>query len=342
RMKSFGSDNHSGVHPKILQALVQANQEHAIAYGEDPWTQKAQAKFKEVFGAQTQSFFTFIGTAANVLSIQSLLQPYEAVICCTTAHINIDECGAPERYTASKLLTVTSPDGKFRPALAAPYMHYFDFEHHVQPKLISITQSTELGTLYSLQEIKEIADFAHQHNMYLHIDGARLANAAAALGCSLYQTSFDCGADILSFGGTKNAMMYGEAIVFRDETLAQNFKYKRKQAMQLASKMRFISAQFLALLQDEQWRKTASHANAMAHLLAQELAKIPQVQITNTPQVNAVFAKLPKACIAQLQTEYFFYIWDEMQDEVRWMCSWDTTEEEVLAFVNTLKKILAS
>lgn len=341
-MKSFGSDNHSGVHPKIFQALQEANQEHAIAYGDDPLTKKAQLKFQEVFGSQTQTFFTFTGTAANVLSIQSLLQAYEAVICCSTAHINIDECGAPERYTGCKLLTVNSADGKFRPELAAPYMHYFDFEHHVQPKLISITQSTELGTLYTPKEIKEIADFAHSHDMYLHIDGARLANAAAALNCSLKEISFDCGADILSFGGTKNAMMYGEAIVFHDENIARNFKYKRKQAMQLASKMRFVSAQFIALLEDEQWRKTASHANAMASLLAEKLAKIPQVKISNTPQVNAVFAKLPKEWISKLQEQYFFYVWDEMQNEVRWMCSWDTSEEEVSAFVQAVSEMSKS
>lgn len=337
-MKSFGSDNHSGVHPLVMQVLEEVNSRHAIAYGDDPWTANAELKFKEVFGQNTTSFFSFNGTAANVLSMEALLKPYEGVVCCDTSHINNDECGAPERIAHCKLLQTPHKDGKLDVKEVEKYLQHKGFEHHVQAKMISITQSSELGTLYSLQEIQEIADFAHAHHMYLHIDGARLSNAAAALNCSLRATSFDVGADILSFGGTKNAMMFGEAVVFANADLSIDFKYKRKQLMQLPSKMRFVSAQFLAYLEDEQWRKTAAHANRMASLLADQVRQIQGVYLSRDPAVNAVFARLPRTVIDKLQEDYFFYVWDELSNEVRWMCSWDTSEEDILNFAKAIKE----
>jgi threonine aldolase len=285
-------------------------------------------------------YFTFIGTAANVLGLRALTQSYNAVICAETAHINVDECGAPERFTGCKLLTVPTRDGKLRVEDVEKFQSLVDFEHHVQPKVISISQTTELGTLYMPDEIKALADYAHSHNMYLHMDGARIANAAAALSKPVKTFTFDCGVDVLSFGGTKNGMMYGEAIVFADASLCLDFKYIRKQGMQLASKMRYISAQFSAYLSDDLYLKTARHANAMGQLLVEKLKSVSEIEITQKAAANAVFAKLPQAIIKPLQDEYFFYEWDEQTHEVRWMCSWDTTETEIENFVSLIKTLL--
>lgn len=335
--RGFASDNYSGIHPVILKAISDANSEHATSYGDDDITKQAVQKIKEVFGESAESFFVFNGTAANVLSLKALTQPHNAVICVDTAHINVDECGAPERFTGCKLLTVPSLDGKLHVEDIKMFLHAFGFQHHSQPRVISISQATEMGTVYTPDEIRTIADFAHQNNMLLHIDGARLANAAAALNTSLRAITVDAGADVLSFGGTKNGLMLGEAIVFFRPELARDFMYIRKQGMQLASKMRFISAQFLAYLNDEQWRKTASHANAMAKLLAEGIATIPQIKITQKVDANGVFAIVPKEIIPDLQTEYFFYMWDEEKSEVRWMASWDTTKEDIENFVKLIK-----
>lgn len=338
--RGFASDNNSGVHPRILEAMAKVNQGHTIAYGDDPYTQEAVKLFRQEFGQHVEVFFVFIGSAANVLGIKAATQPHNAVICPETAHINVDECGAPERFTGCKMLTVSTPNGKLTVDSVKKHMHGFGFQHHAQPKVISISQPTELGTLYTPQEIKDLADFAHQHNMYLHMDGARIANAAVALGLDYKTFTTDVGVDILSFGGTKNGMMYGEAIVFLCPELAEEFMYTRKQGLQLASKMRYISAQFSAYLTDNQWKKTAQHANRMAKLLASELASVPQVSITQSVDVNGVFAIIPGNIIEKLQSEYFFYVWDEVRSEVRWMTSWDTTEEDIAGFVKTLKTLV--
>lgn len=340
RMKSFASDNYSGVHPLILASISEANRHHAPAYGNDAYTERAIQQFKRLLGDSVELYFTFIGTAANVLGLKALTQPYHAIICAETAHINIDECGAPERFTGCKLLTVPAKDGKLRVEEIEKFQSLVDFEHHVQPKVISISQTTELGTLYTPDEIRGLADYAHSHNMYLHVDGARISNAAAALQMPVKNFTFDCGVDVLSFGGTKNGMMYGEAIVFANASLCENFKYIRKQGMQLASKMRYISAQFSAYLNNDLYLKLASHANAMGQLLAAKLREIPEIKITQEPTANAVFAIVPNKIIAPLQNDYFFYEWDEQTHEVRWMCSWDTTEEDIENFIKRIKTLI--
>lgn len=338
--RGFASDNNSGVHPNILESMAKVNHGHTIAYGDDPYTQQAVDLFKNEFGSHVEVFFVFIGSAANVLGIKAATQPYNAVICPETAHINVDECGAPERFTGCKMLSVVTPDGKLTVELVKKHIHGFGFQHHSQPKIFSISQPTELGTVYTPDEIKKLADYAHENNMYLHMDGARIANAAVALGLDFKAFTTDVGVDILSFGGTKNGMMYGEAVVFFRPELADGFMYTRKQGLQLASKMRYISAQFIAYLSNNQWKKTAEHANSMAKMLAKELANVPQVKITQNVDVNGVFAIIPREIIEKLQKEYFFYEWDAENSEVRWMTSWDTTEEDIKGFVNTLKGLL--
>ncbi len=338
--RGFASDNNSGVHPNILKAINDVNHGHTIAYGDDPITQKAIERFKQIFGSDIEVFFVFIGSAANVLGLKAITQPHNAIICADTAHINVDECGAPERFTGCKLLTVPTVNGKLTIDGIKKHMHGFGFQHHSQPKVISISQVSELGTVYTVDEIRALADFAHSHNMYLHMDGARLANAAVSLGKGFKEFTRDAGVDVLSFGGTKNGMMYGEAIVFFNQELAHDFMYTRKQGLQLASKMRYISAQFLAYLEDGQWDSTARHANAMAQLLAKRVTGIAGVTITQPVQANAVFAIIPKELIQPLQNEYFFYVWDEDRSEVRWMTSWDTTEEDIDRFCELLEELM--
>lgn len=338
--RGFASDNNSGVHPNILQAMANVNKGHTIAYGDDPYTAEAINLFKKEFGEKVEVFFVFIGSAANVLGIKAATQPHNAIICPETAHINVDECGAPERFTGCKVLTVPTNNGKLTVDLVKKHMHGFGFQHHSQPKVFSISQPTELGTVYTPNEIKALADYAHQNGMYLHMDGARIANAAVALGLNFKDFTTNVGVDILSFGGTKNGMMYGEAIVFINQELAHDFMYTRKQGLQLASKMRYISSQFIAYLSNNQWRETAEHANRMAQKLANELSSIPQIKITQKVEVNGVFAIVPPEIVEDLQKEYFFYEWDHEQSEVRWMTSWDTTEEDILGFVKTLKGLL--
>jgi len=340
KKKSFASDNNSGVHPEILQAIEEANAGHVIAYGDDPYTDLAKAKFREHFGENIDIYFVFNGTAANVLGIKALTRSYHAVICADVAHLNEDECGAPEKFTGCKLLTVDSPDGKLTVEGIRQHMHSFGFEHHVQPKVVSITQATEMGTVYSPEEIRAIADFTHRHGLFLHMDGARLANAAESLNVSLREITADVGVDVLSFGGTKNGMMFGEAIVFFNPELSQDFKYYRKQGMQLGSKMRFISAQFITLLSNDLWRKNAAHANRMAKLLGEKVREIPGIKITRPVQANGVFAIVPPEIVPKLQEKYFFYIWDEEISEVRWMCSFDTTEEDVNDFVRVIREMM--
>ena len=340
--RGFASDNNAPVHPLVMDALQRVNEGHCIAYGDDPYTGRAVAKMKEIFGASCEVFFVFTGTAANVLGLTAVTRPFNSVICAETAHIHTDECGAPERFTGCKILSIPTGNGKIAPDQVARYLHGFGFEHHSQPGVISITQATEMGTVYSLQEIRELADMAHAHGLMLHVDGARLANAAVSLSCSFGEMIAGTGVDILSFGGTKNGLMYGEAIVFLNSRLAENFKYIRKQGMQLASKMRYMAAQFDAYLTNDLWKSLAEHANSMAQLLEKEVRKIPGIEITQPVQANGVFAIVPPEVIPLLQKEYFFYVWDEMRSEVRWMCSWDTTEEDVLGFAEILRKTMDS
>jgi threonine aldolase len=338
--RSFASDNNAGVHPKILRAIETANVGHVVAYGDDPYTDAAVKKFREQLGRNVAVFFVFGGTGANVLGIKAVTQPHHAVICAETAHINVDECGAPERFTGCKLLSVATTDGKITVDQIKPFLHGVGFEHHVQPRVISISQSTEMGTVYTPGEIRTLADFAHKHDMLLHMDGARISNAAVSLNMSLREVTADVGVDILSFGGAKNGMMYGEAVVFFDRQAARDFKYIRKQGAQLASKMRFIAAQFEALLSEDLWRKNAAHANQMAQILAAELAKIPRIQLTQKVEANGVFAIVPKRYLPVLQKKYFFYVWNEETSEARFMTSFDTTENDIKDFVGLVKKIV--
>ena len=338
--RSFASDNNAGVHPKVLQAIERVNRGHVVAYGDDPYTAAAIQKFRDLLGAETEIFFVFSGTGANVLGLKAITEGYHAIICAETAHINVDECGAPERFTGCKLLSVKTADGKLRPENVKPLLHGIGVEHHVQPRVISISQSTEMGTVYRPEEVRALADFAHQNNLLLHVDGARLANAAASLKVNLSKITREAGVDVLSFGGAKNGMMYGEAVVFFNQSFASDFKFIRKQGSHLASKMRFISAQFDALLTNNLWMKNAAHANRMAQVLARELAKIPQIEITQKVEANGVFAIVPEQYIPALMKEYFFYVWNEEISEVRLMTSFDTTEEDITKFAKLVKKTL--
>lgn len=335
--RGFGSDNHSGISPEILEAIGRANVEHALAYGDDEYCKRTEALFRQHFGEQARVYFVFNGTGANVLNIDAMCRSHEAVICAETAHINVDECGAPQRVVGCRLLTVATPDGKLTSELVRKHLHGFGFEHHSQPKVISITQSTELGTLYSIDEIKSLAQLAHSYGLYLHMDGARLANAAVALGCTFREMTTDCGVDALSFGGTKNGLLMGESVVLLNPALDVDMKYRRKQMTQLCSKMRFIAAQFEAYLSTDLWRRNAEHSNRMAQRLYDALQNIPQVRVLYPVQVNSVFAQLPRPVWQALQQDYFFYDWNEANNEVRWMCSFDTTEQDISDFITALR-----
>ncbi len=336
--RGFASDNNSGVHPDILKAIGNANNGHCVGYGDDSYTIEAKETFKSIFGEQSEAFFVFLGTGANVLGLKAITQSYNSIICANTAHINVDECSAPEKFTGCKLIPVNTNTGKLTVDSIKEQLHGFGFEHHAQPKVISITQATEMGTVYSIQEIKEMSDFAHSFGLLVHMDGARIANAAVSLNAGFAEIVKNTGIDVLSFGGTKNGMMYGEAIVFLKPGLAENFKYIRKQGMQLASKMRYISAQFNAYFHNDLWKMNASHANNMAKLLVESVKDIPQIKVTQDVQANGVFAIIPKDIILSLQNEFFFYVWNEFTGEVRWMTSWDTTTEDIENFVKAIKK----
>jgi threonine aldolase len=336
--RNFASDNYAGVHPDIMRAMIEANSGCAPAYGADEYTRKAEQLFKDHFGAHVDVYFVLNGTAANVLGLQMALHAYQAIICAESAHINVDECGAPEKYTGCKLLTIPTKDGKITVESIKNHLSSQGDQHRVQAKVISITQATELGAIYTPAEIRRITEYAHAHGLYVHMDGARLSNAAAQLGVSLAALTTDVGIDILSFGGTKNGMMFGEAVVFFNAALSKDFKYIRKQGMQLISKMRFVSAQFIALLSDDLWLRNAQHANAMAQLLAQEIAHIPQIKLSGPVQANAIFAQVDPGVIAMLHNDYFFYVWDEAISQVRWMTSFATTRDDIIAFVSDVKE----
>jgi threonine aldolase len=337
--RGFASDNNAGIHPDILTEIISVNVGHVTGYGSDIYTDRAREVFKEQLGS-SETFFVFTGTAANVLGLTSIIRSWNSVITASTAHLEQDECGAPEKFTGAKVLTVDTPDGKITPALIEKHMHGFDFEHHSQPKVISVTQTTEMGTVYTVNEIKEIADFAHANNMLLHMDGARLANAAVYLGLPFKEFTSDAGVDVLSFGGTKNGLMGGEAICFLKPGLSADFKYIRKQGMQLASKMRFISAQYIGYFRNDLWKKCASHSNAMAKIMAEKLKQIKEVQITQPVQSNGIFIILPKEEAERVRQQFFFYPWNEKTSEYRLMTSWDTTEEDIEGFIELLKKEL--
>ena len=340
--RGFGSDNHSGVSPEVLKAIADANIDHALAYGDDEYCARVTELFKQTFGQQANVYFVFNGTGANVLCIDAMCRSHHAVVCADTAHINVDECGAPQRIVGCKLLTVPTPDGKLTPDLVRTQLHGFGFEHHSQPRAISIAQSSELGTLYTLDEIRALADLAHQYNMYLHVDGARLANAAVSLGCSFKEMTTDCGVDCLSFGGTKNGLLMGESAVILNPALDVELKYRRKQMGQLCSKMRFMAVQFETYLSEFDgvplWRRNAEHSNRMAQMLFNEVKDIEGVKVMYPVQVNSVFVQLPREVWTALQQDYFFYDWDMDANVVRWMCSFDTTEEDIKSFVAALKR----
>lgn len=340
--RGFASDNNAGVHPEIIDAIASANQGHVVAYGDDPYTRSAIAKFEENFGLGIEVFFTFNGTGANVLGLQALNRPYHAVLCSDYAHIYTDECGAPEKHTGCKLIPLAHQDGKITVDAARHAYHGIGDQHHVQARVISITQSTEMGTVYQPEEIQALANFAHERDMFLHMDGARIANAAVSLGQSLREATRDLGVDVLSFGGTKNGAMGGEAVVFFNPALASDFLYLRKQGMQLASKMRFIAVQFETLLTNDLWRRSATHANRMARVLEAEIRKIPQVKIVWSVEANGVFAQIPRHSIEKIKQRFFFYPWIEEECIVRWMCSFDTTEEDIREFAAAVREAVNS
>jgi threonine aldolase len=339
-MKSFASDNYAGAHPEVMAALQRANADHAASYGADEYTQRATQKIRDLLGEQAQVFFVYNGTGANVLGLSAIVKSYHAILCAEVAHINVDESTAPEKFTGCKLVTLPTIDGKITAQQVDDRIQRVDDQHHPQFGAISISQATEYGTVYAVNEIQALSEVARRHNLYLHMDGARLANAAVSLNKSFKEFTTDAGVDVLSFGGTKNGLMFGEAVVFLRPGLAPDFKFIRKQGMQLHSKMRYISAQFEALLTDDLWKRNATHANAMARLLAQGLAQIPHVKITQRVDANGVFAILPEPTIAQLRQTFPFYVWNEKTHECRLMCSWDTTEEEVQRLCDTLAKLI--
>ena len=340
--RSFASDNNASVHPEVLAALERANDGHVVGYGDDPYTESALRKFREYFGEDVEVFFVFNGTAANVLSLQALTRPYHAVLCPELSHIYTDECGAPEKFSGCKLIPLHAPLGKLSVETVAHAYHGIGDQHHVQPKVISITQSTEMGTVYRPDEIRALAKFAHEREMFLHLDGARISNAAAAQGMTLRQATRDLGVDVLSFGGTKNGLMGVEAVVFFRPQLATDFLFVRKQGMQLASKMRYMAVQMEALLTTDLWRRNAEHANRMARLLDQAVREIPGATIEYPVEANGVFARIPREAIAKIQERYFFYIWNETESVVRWMCSFDTTEEDVKQFAGFVAEVIGS
>jgi len=338
--RTFASDNYAGVHPVIMEALLRANTGHASSYGSDEFTQRAIARFKEHLGEDIEVFFAYNGTGANVLGLSAMMQSYNSIICSDLAHINVDESTAPEKFMGCKLVTIPTIDGKIYPEQIEERIRRVDDQHHPQARVISISQTTEYATVYTIDEIKAISTVARKHNLYLHMDGSRISNAAASLGQSLRAITRDAGVDVLSFGGTKNGMMFGEAVVFFNTALARSFKFIRKQGMQLHSKMRFIGAQFDALLTEDLWKKNAAHANAMAKLLEKSLREFPGVKITQSVDANGIFAIIPPAAVPALQDVHYFYVWNERLSEVRLMCSFDTTEDDIRSFAQVLKKVL--
>jgi threonine aldolase len=341
-MKAFASDNYSGVHPEIMEALHQANHEHMGSYGADEITARVVKKFKSLFGDDTEVFFVYNGTGANVLGLTSATQSYNAIVCSELAHINVDESTAPEKFTGCKLIGLPTTNGKIYADQVENRIQRLGDQHHPQAKVISISQSTEYSTVYTAEEVKSLSEVAKKYNFYLHMDGARISNAAVSLGQDFKAFTKDAGVDVLSFGGTKNGMMFGEAVLFFNPALAKQFAFIRKQGMQLHSKMRFITAQFDALLSNDLWKRSASHANGMAKRLEHALRQIPQIKITQAVDGNGVFAIIPKEITEALQQEFFFYVWNDRTNECRLMCSFDTTEKEVDQFAEKAKALCSA
>jgi threonine aldolase len=339
--RGFASDNAATIHPEVLAAINEANVGHVFGYGHDPLTERLGERFREHFGERARAYPVWGGSGANVLCLRASCRAWEGVICAPTAHLNFDECGAPEAIAGVKLLSVEGEDGKLRPEGVRRAIVRIGDEHAVQPRLVSISQCTELGTVYTVDEMRALAELAHDHQLLLHVDGARLSNAAAALGTTLRAITTEVGVDLLSFGGTKNGLLGAEAVVFLAPGLDEGFEYVRKQTLQLASKMRFLSAQLDALLSDDLWLRNAEHANAMAARLADRARQVAGVVITRPVEANAVFARLPAEATIELQRQYDFYVWDESANEVRWMCAWDTTEEDVDEFATALERAVA-
>ncbi|AJT43125.1 threonine aldolase [Psychromicrobium lacuslunae] len=339
---SFASDNYSGAHPEVLEALVAANVRQQIAYGEDAYTTRLQERLSAEFGVAAEVYPVFNGTGANVVGLQTLVPRWGSVICAQTAHVNVDEGGAPEKMAGLKLLAIPTEDGKLTPELIDTEAYGWGDEHRAQPSAVTITQSSEVGTLYTAAEVRAIAEHVHSLGMSLHMDGSRVANAAAALNVPLREFTSDAGVDVLSFGGTKNGLVLGEAVVVLNPEASKGSKFIRKTSMQLASKMRFVSAQFLALLEDELWLRSAAHANAMASRMRTALdaaianGQAEGLRFMHPTQVNSLFAQLPKAVTEQLRTKHRFYDWDEAAGVVRWVCSFDTQESDVDLFVEDL------
>jgi threonine aldolase len=336
-MKAFASDNYAGAHPEVLAAIAEANADHVVAYGDDPWTARMEEVLRRHFGEDARAFPVFNGTAANVLSLKAVCRPWEAVLTPTSSHLHVDEGGAPERLAGLKLLTVPGEDGRLTPEHVAACRVRIGDQHAVQPRVVSVANATELGTVYDVAAVRALADAAHEHDMLLHVDGARLANAAVSAGASLGELTTEAGADVVSLGLTKNGALGAEVVVFLRPELADGFLWLRKQHGQLASKMRFAAAQVLALLDGDLWQRSAGHANAMASRLAEAVAGIDGIEIRRPVQANAVFAVLAPERADRVRERFPFYTWDEGTGEVRWMCSWDTTPDEVDAFAAALR-----
>lgn len=339
---SFASDNAAGASPEVMAALAAANEGPALAYGDDPWTRRAVQQFRELFGAPVEVLFCWGGTGANVVGLASLLQPWQSVITVDTAHIVVDECGAPARFTGSVVTPVPHVDGKLVPEAIAPFLGWRGVEHHPQPGVLSVSQVTEMGTVYTAAELAGLAELAHAHGMRLHVDGARIANAVAASGSTIRELVVDAGVDVLTFGLTKNGALYGEAVIYLDPALAEHAAYVRKQAGQLPSKTRFVAAQASALLADDLWLANARRANDLAAVLAREVAAVPGVEVPRAPEANAVFARIPWDRLADLQAWSFFWPWDPADSLVRWMTSFATTAADVDAFVAGVRAVLES
>ena len=341
--RAFASDNAAGAHQAVVDALVAANTGHALAYGSDTWTEEAQARFRDLFGPDSEAFLVWNGTGANVMALATMVHPADCVVCTEWAHIAVDEAGAPERALGAKLLALPTATAKLVPEQLEGLAHFQGVQHHAQPGVVSITQSTELGTLYTAEEVAAICDTAHRMGMVVHLDGARIANATAALGgtvAALRSFTLDAGVDVVSFGGTKAGLIGGEAVVYLDPSLAQRAKYVRKMVNQLPSKMRFVAAQFNALLHDDLWIRAAQHSNEMGRRLYEATRDIPGVRFDHAPQVNSLFPSLPPEAIEPLRDWCFFWDWDVTRDQVRWMTAWDTTQDDVDRFVAGVRHIL--
>ncbi len=339
-MRSFASDNNSGVHPLVIDALIKANDNHAVGYGDDPWTHEAIAKVREAFTPDCEPFFVFNGTGSNIIALQILTRPYHSILCAENAHIFVDECGGPVKSTGCQIRPIATIDGKLTPESILMWLHGFGDQHHSQPGAIYLSQCTELGTIYTIEELKEITALAHRYGMKVHMDGARIANACAALNVSLRQMSVDCGIDILSFGGTKNGLMGAECVVVFDPALIREALFIRKQSAQLASKMRYLSCQFTAYLKNNLWLANARHANAMATRLYEALKPFPEIHFTQKVESNQLFLTMPREIIDKLLETYFFYFWNEETNEIRLVTSFDTTEDDIEEFITLFKSVI--